>query len=83
MGERIIHARNSVVSPLFLRRYSIDAPSILHRLSIVSMEERWSTDGLSMEYPLSFGYIKYSFLYYCQFVFTICLIYLDVSQKKQ
>ena len=36
-------------SSLFHRRYSIDAPSILHRWSIVSMEKRWSIDGQAME----------------------------------
>ena len=34
-------------------RYSIDSPSILHRWSIVSMEYRWTTDGLTMEYVRS------------------------------
>ena len=34
----------------FLRRYSIATPSLLHRKSIVSMEYRWTIDGLSMDY---------------------------------
>ena len=33
----------------FLRRYSIATPSLLHRKSIVSMEYRWTIDGLSYE----------------------------------
>ena len=52
--QMIFLARNSALSPRFLRRYSIDAPSILHRWSIVSMEDRWRTDGLSMEYTQNF-----------------------------
>ena len=31
----------------FLRRYSIATPSLLHSKSIVSMEYRWTIDGLS------------------------------------
>ena len=36
--------------PLFLRGWSITAPSLLHRWSIVSMEYRWTNDGVTMEY---------------------------------
>ena len=66
--QTIFLARNSAISPLFLRRYSIDSPSILHRWSIVSMEERWSIDGLTMEYPWNFGYIGYL----CFEIFAVC-----------
>ena len=41
------HSRH--LSSLFFRRYSIDTPSLVHRYSIVSMDNRWSSDGLSME----------------------------------
>ena len=34
---------------MFVRRYSIDTPSLLHRWSIVSMEDRWTIDGELME----------------------------------
>ncbi len=37
--QRIFLARNSAIFPFFLRRCSIDTPSILHRWSIVSMED--------------------------------------------
>lgn len=45
--------------PLFFRYSSIDTPS---------MEERWSIDGLTMEYPWSFGYIGYL----CFKIFAVC-----------
>ena len=35
---------------IFFRSISIAAPSHLHRCSIVSMDYRWSNDGVSMEY---------------------------------
>jgi len=35
--------------PSFLRSYSIATPSLLHRYSIVSMDNRWIIDGLSMD----------------------------------
>ena len=34
---------------LFVRYSSIDTPSLLHRISIVSPSKRWSIDGLSMD----------------------------------
>ena len=40
---------SSVNSPLFLRRYSIVCPSLLHRSSIETMDKRWSCDGTVME----------------------------------
>ena len=36
-------------SSLFHRRYSIVTPSLLHRMSIVSMEYLWRYDGDTME----------------------------------
>ena len=36
--QRILLARNSAVSPLFLLRYSIDTPSKVHRLDGGSMD---------------------------------------------
>ena len=36
--------------PLLVRRYSIASPSLVHRYSIVSMENRWIIDGLLMDY---------------------------------
>ena len=48
------HGNSLQETPLFYRFSTVDAPSILHRWSIVSMEDRWTTDGLSMEYPRSF-----------------------------
>ena len=35
---------------LFFRSISIACPSLLHRCSIVSMDYRWSNDGVTMEY---------------------------------
>ena len=34
----------------FLRGYSIDTPSLVHRFDGESMENRWRNDGLTMEY---------------------------------
>jgi len=42
--------RKCVANLLFLLRCSIDTPYILHRYSIVSMDYRWTNDGVSMEY---------------------------------
>ena len=42
--------RKCIANLLFLLRYSIDSPYILHRYSIVSMDYRWSNDGVTMEY---------------------------------
>ena len=46
--------------PFFHIGYSIDTPSILHRWSIVSMEERWSIDGELMEDLLREDVVKIS-----------------------
>ena len=35
---------------LFFRCFSIATPSLLHRCSIVSMDNRWIIDGLLMDY---------------------------------
>ena len=40
----------SIVTPLFLRSSSVTAPSLVHRYSIVSMDNRWIIDGLLMDY---------------------------------
>ena len=51
--------------PSFLRSCSIAAPSLLHRYSIVSMDNRWTTDGLSMDnHKKGKGEMTFSFL--CQ-----------------
>ena len=34
---------------LFVHSSSVDTPSLLHRISIVSPSKRWSIDGLSMD----------------------------------
>ena len=36
-------------SSLIIHRLSIDNPSILHRFDGLTMEMRWSNDGVSME----------------------------------
>ncbi len=51
---------SSVNSPLFLRRYSIDTPSLVHRYSIVSMDNRWSSDGPVMEQPRIYDLVSSS-----------------------
>jgi hypothetical protein len=38
------------IKPLFFRFSSVVAPSLLHRLSIETMDYRWIIDGLSMDY---------------------------------
>ena len=38
---------------LFFRSISIACPSLLHRCSIVSMDYRWTIDGVTMEYRWS------------------------------
>ena len=63
---------NEANSSLFHRRYSIVTPYQLHSKSIVSMEYRWSIDGVSMEKPKSFierhsGNIRRQYL---SFIFT-------------
>ena len=40
----------SALPSLFLRYCSIACPSLLHRCSIVSMDNRWIIDGLLMDY---------------------------------
>ena len=40
----------SALPSLFLRYCSITCPSLLHRCSIVSMDNRWIIDGLLMDY---------------------------------
>ena len=40
----------SVLPSLFLRCCSIASPSLVHRYSIVSMDNRWIIDGLLMDY---------------------------------
>ena len=40
---------HALKTPLILRYNSVDTPSLLHRMSIVSMEMRWTCDGDAME----------------------------------
>ena len=45
----ISRLRFVIVSPRLLHCISIDNPSHLHRLSIETMEYRWTNDGVSSE----------------------------------
>ena len=70
--QTLISPFTKSISSLFFRRYSIVTPYQLHSKSIVSMEYRWSIDGVSMEKPKSFierhsGNIRPQYL---SFIFT-------------
>lgn len=48
--SRLFHLQSkSIVPPLFLLRYSIDTPSIVHRFDGDAMDKRWRCDGDVME----------------------------------
>ena len=47
LSKRHYDRSTLVISSPFLRRYSIVTPSLLHRFDGVSMEYRWTIDGLS------------------------------------
>ena len=40
---------HALKTPLILRYNSVDTPSLLHRMAIVSMEMRWRCDGHASE----------------------------------
>ena len=46
-----LQGKNALLPPMILRSSSFVAPSLFHRLSIVSPSFRWSNDGVLMEYP--------------------------------
>ena len=52
---------SSALILLFLHRYSIDSPSIVHRYSIETMDKRWRCDGDAMEMLPIFCLQRYCF----------------------
>ena len=50
--------RNKVENPRLLHHWSIAAPSILHRIDGLTMEQRWSSDGAASEEEPCFFHVS-------------------------